>query len=349
MLGGVVQAAEPEIENLKIGGQYHFRLLYSDDGLNDAEPTREASARTLFENAGTKFMFHGNLYDDVYVRMRYNALSSKLDYGYVKYTGLDDVALTFGQTKERLFGWHRRLTSAVSIVVAEFHSLKPFSYPKMVEVQYDGLPGHVLIQVANDYFNCPATGDCISWNQQDADGEKAQDQPAILAEWIGEYGSFQPLAQYASYDQGKSYTYTLGLRYKNDTYDVYGDYVVDNRVYKGATTGQPIEEENILTGWVVQGEMKVGQLTPYVHVSSFDYEQYTAAGGDQPEINSAYGRFDDNAMTVSVGTHFDNWGPGFRPYAALIRVSGDYQDPEDATASKTLAEMQVVGGVTGDF
>jgi hypothetical protein len=324
-------AEEPKLENLKVGGQYHFGL----------------------ENEATKLIVSGYIYDKVYLKIRYSLLNDKLEYGYVEYQPRENFSVALGQNKERIFGWHRRQTSSTSILTANYlsSSMRPFSYPTALQLTYkNNLLGNFLVQIAEDYIKCDEqAGTCSSWNRLDANGEKVQKQPAVLSEWIGKIGPVQPLVQYAAYDKGKSYTMSFGLRYKTDLFDVYADYVTDNRVIKGNNGVQSVEEENILTGYVLVAELKAGSFTPYFHYSMFDYEQYVAAGVSQPEKNSGYGKWDDNGNTIALGTYWDSWSKAFRPYGAVVMESGDFEDPKDISKTKTMSELKVLLGVVGDF
>ncbi|MFW7379760.1 MAG: porin [Oligoflexus sp.] len=343
------QAQDDNVKTFHFGGQYHFNLFYSDDGLNDAEAAgRTASQRFGVNARAAKLVFKSGLAENVDLMVRYSMTSNQLEYAYLDYKVNSALTLTVGRTKERIFGWHRRQTSSLTPVTAAYLSLKPFGYPDGVQATYKLGNHKFLLQVVKDFFDCNGA-QCDSWNELDANGREKQKQPAILSEWIGTFGAIQPLVQYASYDQGKSSTYTAGIRYNTQRFDVYGDYVVDNRVKRGVDAGQTRKEENVMTGYVVHGEWNQGKFTPFFHISSFAYDEFTAPGQTATEVNSAYTQFDDNNMTWGIGSHYNLVNEVFRPYVVLFSKSGDFVDPQDASKSKPMAEMQVVAGVTGNF
>jgi len=343
------KAQDEGIKPFKFGAQYRFNLFYSDDGLNDVETAnRKASPRLGINSDAVKLIFKTGIAENLDASFRFNILANKLEYAYLDYQPLESVIFTVGRGKERIFGWHRRLTGSLTPIVAPYLSERPLSYPDGFQVTYKYKHGQLLVQLVKDFFDCDSSP-CESWNRLDADGKEVQKQAAVISEWIGKYGIFQPLIQFASYDQGKSSTWSVGLRLKSDQFDIHADFVTDNRIKRGFDGTANQEEKNVLRGYALHGEWSIKKFTPYFHLSSFDLDQFEAKGTADIKVNSQYNKFDNNNLTFGIGSHYDLVTEAFRPYFLLASKSGEFVDPKDSLKSKKFTEMQVLVGLTGEF
>lgn len=342
-------AQEESLPTFQFGSELHFNFFYSDDGLNDLDtPERSASKRFGVGTNTAKVLFRSKITDNLNFVMRHNLLNGNLEFAYISHQTTSALNLTVGRTKERIFGWHRRDTGGLTPIVGSFIGLKPFDYPDGLQVTYKKGKNQFLVQIVRDFFDC-SSDPCESWNQRDADGQLVQKQPAILAEWIGSFGSLYPLIQYASYDLGKSSTWSAGLRYLNQRYNIHADYVNDSRLKRAWDGVEASGEKNTLTAYVIHGVVNMGKYSPFFHFSSFDYDQYTAPGTPAIEVNSRYTRFDDNNVTWGIGSHFNKYSDSFRPYVMLVSRSGDFVDAKNPTKSVNLSEMRTILGLTSSF
>lgn len=345
-----VFAAEVKINtDVELGLEYHFQLLHTDDGLKaDGAETKE----TDFHTRAAKLYARGKLTDQISWHVLYQADSAKLERYWLSNKVTDELEVNIGQQKIKTFGWHRRLTSSATSPIRSsmITSINPLTDKLAVDLVYK-MFGTWSLAFVKDYFdpsatcNTSATATCKSWN-----GYEVQKQPAIVAEWIGSFGEWQPLIQYSRYDRNHSSSLSAGVRFKNDLADAYVDYTVDERNDKGlnAVSGKAEDRENKSTGIVVYGEFFTGTYTPYLMYSTVDVDQWAAPGAKEIETN-ADGRTDDNEQIIATGVFYEGFGKHYRPYLGLVSTSGNYVDAKDATKEETRSKLDIQLGLTGKF
>lgn len=334
--------------DVEIGGEYHFNLVHTDDGLKpDGSQTKE----TDFGVKAAKIALRGKLTDQLTWNVLYQTDKAPgLERYWITNKVSDQLDVSIGQQKIRTYGWHRRLSSSINPVRAAYLDYNPLKDVMAVDFAYKMGSHSLALTLAKDYFDTDATclssgAGCSSWN-----GRDVQKQPAVLLEWAGNYGGLQPMLQYAMYDKGKSATGSFGIRYQTDLIESYVDYTLDTRKAKGldATTGLAEEQEKTINGLVVYGEYKAGSVSPFLHFSTLNVDDFTAAGVPEPDTNKD-GELKDNEQTIVLGSYFENWGKLYRPYAALARYSGKYLKDAATNEKEDRSKLDVMLGLNGKF
>ncbi|MDQ3230684.1 MAG: hypothetical protein M3Q07_02605, partial [Pseudobdellovibrionaceae bacterium] len=241
--------AAPEIE---IGAEYQLNVINSDDGLN---PEAKQTKTTSLNLKGAKVIFRGKLSDQISWTVLYKAKESELERFYLTNRVNENLEITIGKQKNKLYGLHRKLTSGVTTpVIAAYLANNPMKDRVALDISYK-LAGTLSLQLIDDYSCAPSNTTCESWNKgkedpivtNSSEKQTVQKQPAAAFEWYGSFGEFSPLVQYAAYDLGKSSSASVGLRYKTETMDSYIDYTMDTRNNKGvdpAGLTKPYKEKN---------------------------------------------------------------------------------------------------------
>lgn len=334
--------------DVEVGGEYHFNLVNTDDGLNpDAAQTKE----TDFGVKAAKIALRGKLTDQITWNVLFQADKSPgLERYWVTNKVTDELDVSIGVQKIRAYGWHRRLTSSLSPVRGAYLEYNPYKDVMAIDFAYKLGSNALALSLAKDYFDtqatCLPTGvGCESWN-----GRDVQKQPAVLLEWAGTYGSIQPLVQYSTYDRAKSSIVSAGVRFKSEVVDAYVDYTLDTRKTKklNAATGQFEGQDKKINGLAVYGEYKAGALSPFIQYTTLNVDDYTTGGAPEPDTNKD-GSLNDNEQTAVIGTYFESWGGLYRPYVALAQFTGKFmKDP--ATAEKEdRSKTDLMAGLTGKF
>lgn len=341
-----VNAAPVKID-VDVGGEYHFAVDNTDDGLN---PDSKQVKETDFITRAAKVALRGKLTEDISWGVLYQLDTSKLERYWLNNKINENFDVSIGQQKIKVYGWHRKLSSsATSPVRGAILNSNPLTDKLSADFIYK-VAGTVSFSLVKDYYDTSATCTtsgvgCSSWN-----GLDVQKQPAFVFEWVGDFSGFQPLVQYASYDRGHSSTASLGLRFKSDVIDTYVDATMDTRNAKGTdpVSGKFEDQDTKYTGIVFYGEYFAGKFTPYWHLSTLDVDQFTLPGVAQPKTN-ADGKLDDNENLLSIGTFYDGYGALYRPYFGVAVTQGKYVDPNDATKKETRTKTDILLGLTGKF
>lgn len=336
--------AETKFDGLTLGAMYHFNIEQADNGLYNPSETKESL------NQGFDFVrliAKGDLSDKTSLFMRYNLSKSSLERFNLTHKLTDKISVLAGLQKARVFGWHRRISSGLLATESRYvsSSFRPFSNTIMLQLEAKYDFGKFTVQVVEDYVEC-SNSPCTSWNQKDENDNVVRTQPGVLAEWIGSFGAFKPLVQYGRYDLGKSYTATVGLRYKKNNLDLHTDYVMDERLKRGSSVAGETETTRKLVGMTVQANYRFGDFTPYAHLSSFEVEDTSGGVVVQKALNTSTssGDLDREGQTLAVGAYYDGLGEYARPYLSFSTKSGDYSVGE---GEKTLTTTSVTAGVVG--
>jgi len=348
---------------VEIGGEYQLNITHSNDGLNDKERKSQYDT-TAFNLRGVKLAFKGKFTENISWFLLYKAKEGELERFFLTHKPSEELTLTLGKQKIKVYGMYRKLSSSVtSPVTAAYLDPNPLKDRTSFEIAYK-LAGTVSLQLVEDYSQCTAVNTCTSYNRGSNTGivtnsketQTTQKQPAVAFEWLGSFGAVTPLIQYAAYDLGKSRTASAGLRFKNDVFDTYVDYTVDTRHAKGPDPedpGRSLNQKSVYRGGVVYAEAKVARYTPFVQGSYFHTKPYEKEGlseKDQSALRSnSQGKLDKNERSVVVGTHYDGWGAFYRPYLAVSYATGLFVDFEDETQQKRLARVDAAFGVIGKF
>lgn len=365
---------------VEVGGEYQINITNSNDGLNDKD--RGSQTKTTSLNLkGAKFILKSKLSDSIDLTLLYKAKEGELERYYVTNKFTKEFELTIGKQKIKTYGLHRKITSGTTTpVVGSYLDQNPLKDKLAIDIGYK-LAGTFSLQIVEDFSSCKdsdsyapdpvtnvvskkTTTSCQSWNTGNSTGivansketQTTQKQPALAFEWLGSFGDFSPLLQVAVYDYGKSNTGSVGIRYKSKTVDAYLDYTADTRNYKGVDPTDPakfIKQKNSISGAAAYVESKVGNYTPFLHLSSLETKPYEKPGSVDKDIitakSNSQGKLDKNEATVALGTHYDGWGGFYRPFIDVTVASGKYVDSKDPTKQKTLSKNDLVVGLIGKF
>jgi hypothetical protein len=365
---------------VEVGGEYQLNITNTNDGLNDKD--RGSQTKTTSLNLkGAKFTLKSKLSDSIDLTVLYKAKEGELERYYVTNKITNNFDLTIGKQKIKTYGLHRKITSGTTTpVLGAYLDQNPLKDKMAIDASYK-LAGTFSLQIVEDYSNCKdsdtyapdpvtsvvskkTTTACQSWNAGNSTGivansketQTKQKQPAVAFEWLGSFGDFSPLLQFAVYDYGKSNTGSVGIRYKSKIVDAYLDYTADTRNDKGIDPNDPAKFtklKNTIGGAAAYVEAKVGNYTPFLHLSSLTTKPYKKPGSTDSEMiaakSNAQGRLDKNEVTAALGTHYDGWGGFYRPFVDITVASGKYVDFKDPTKQKTLSKSDFVVGLIGKF
>lgn len=323
--------------NIKTKFAYNFYLNHHDDGLNDKK-----DAYSQFDYKNMRIGFSGNVSKDLMFEVELNTPGDvSTDHIELTYTKFDFMKVVFGNPKAMIYGWRQKLDGPMDYLASASASLSPIGREKAVKVVVHNAIGDFSVMSMNDAKpRCSTEGSCQSWS-------KEENSYATSAEWIGSFGSFQPLLQYGLYDLGHSSTMTLGVRFSESYVDAQIDYIADKRSNKGAdVNGQPEDQFDNLTGVNVTAELKFGALSPYVHYSTYQKKDYTPEGSVEKKFNSGKS-FDDNKTAIALGLSANILTDHMSPYIVYIDESGDFGSDNSNVKSLSLKTLKV--GLKGSW
>lgn len=334
--------------------QYRFGLNYNDDGLKKDAKTDEPYTSMGLD--AFRILMDGKIGSDLSYSLRLKLEGSdpkNLDYGYIKWNMSESHSLSMGKIKVRDYGWeHRSYSAPFSLAQSRGLELRPYKYEDLVALEGKHGWGTVTLQIAKDTVQTCATtvpATCQSWNRVNAKGEAIQDQPALFFEYVGDFGGFKPLLQYGSYDQNHSNVATVGVKYEANDLNVELDYTNHNIGVKGMKAGST-KFENLVsteTNIALNAAYKINGWKPFLHYSIYDMDQYRDTGVAETKVNSAIGKFDDNATNIGLGTEYFMREDSFRPFFAWVQRSGKFNDKNGKEAM--MAENEIKLGVKGEF
>lgn len=373
-------AAFAEGVPVDIGAEYQVNATYSNDGLNDKDRGSQTKT-TSFNLKGAKLTFKGKLTDTIGLTVLYKVKENELERFFLTHKVRESFDLTIGKQKIKTYGLHRKITSGTTTpVLGAYLDQNPLKDKLAIDASYK-LAGTLSLQLVEDYSSCKdsdsyttdpttnaiakkTTTSCQSWNRGTSSGivnnsketQTTQKQPAVALEWLGGFGDFSPLLQYSVYDNGKSNTGSVGIRFKNKVIDSYLDYTVDTRNLKGTDPTDPtrsVKQKTTFNGMVAYVESKIGDFTPFFHASSLETKPYQKPGAADKDIvageSNAQGKLDKNETTVALGTHYEGWGALYRPFVDVTLASGKYVDSFDSAKQKSLSKTDLVAGIIGKF
>ena len=341
-------AAHAAVET-EFGAEYQFKLLNTDDGLQD---DNKDVKETDYEMVAAKLALRGKLSDTISFNALYNLGKSDLERFWLTNKVNDNLEVAIGKQKIKTYGWHAKLSSSSTYVTRSFmvRSVNPFKDALAVDLSYKVAGQALSLSFIKDFYDTAATcakdgTGCTSWN-----GSDVQKQPAIAFEWVGDFGAIQPIVNFASYDRAHSYNGAVGLRFKNEVIDTYVDYTLDVRNAKGQNAaGTKFEDhESKHSGIDLYGEVFTGDFTPYYLLSTYDNDEYVASGASKVEVNKA-GTITDNEQLISVGTFYEGWGKFYRPYVGVAVTAGKYAKVSAPTEKETRTKTDIQLGLTGKF
>jgi len=333
---------------IEVGGEYHFQLFNSDDGLRtEAKQVKE----TDFATKAAKLSIRGKLTDQISWNVLYQMDTNTLERWWLTNKVSDTLEVNIGKQKIKTYGWNRKLLSGWNAMVRpSLQSFNPLKDQLALEATYK-MAGTWSLALVKDYYDTssactsatPTT--CKSWNAYEV-----QKQPALVLEWAGAFGDIQPLLQYARYDRNHSQTYSAGVRLKNDTLDAFVDYVVDERNDKvsNPVLGKDEDHKNKISGIVVYGEFFTGDWTPYVLASTTDFDGNETAAGVEIKTNND-GAVNDNERLLAAGVYYEGFTKVYRPYVGVASTMGKYVDPANAAAEEDRSKFDILVGLTGKF
>ncbi len=333
---------------IEVGAEYHFQLSNTDDGLRtDATQVKE----TDFSTRAAKLSIRGKLTDQISWNLLYQLDNNLLERFWLTNKVSDSFEINIGKQKIKTYGWNRKLLNAWNAPVRpSLQGMNPLKDAIAVEATYKWM-GSWSLGLVKDYYdtsatcNATATATCKSWNAYEV-----QKQPALVLEWTGSFGEIQPMIQYARYDRNHSQTYSAGLRMKNDMFDAFADFVVDERNDRAvnAVTGEADDHKNKIQGVVLYGEIFTGEWTPYLLGATTNVDEYTAPGGTEVKTNNN-GAVNDNERVLAAGVYYEGFTKVYRPYVGVASTNGKYVDPKATTEEESRSKFDIMVGLTGKF
>lgn len=355
--------------DMDIGSEYQLGISFSrEDALSASGIHTQGSSSLQLRSA--KLITRALLSDGLVWLAAYRLKEGELERFYVTQTVNTDLDITVGRQKIKLYGMHRKLNNGTSPLPAAYLALNPLKEKLAIDLSYK-IAGMMSLQIVEDYSKCseqsiltnnPATQEvktskqtqCSSWNSSGGSSPSAgtPKQPAVTWEWAGSFGAFTPMLQYARYDLAKSGSSSLSLRFKQDGWDVYSDWTLDQRSERSLDpllTDGSLDRSfvNLLT----YAEYKVDRFTPFLQFAQLETKMLNQHDLG-PEKRLAYtlntpGRLDTNERTLALGNYFENWGAIYRPYLLISGTSSKVQNPNQKTESLTLQKTDVTAGISG--
>jgi len=365
--------------DVTMSGGFRTEWAHTTNGLGKVDTGGKDSKSSAFGVEYMKVKFGGKLNSDVDFKFQLNLLNSKWSYG--NPADLVDAAegtwwaskmfgFTMGKSRVNQDGWNGKDGGGVANIWGKSPYVTPFkTYSHGLSVHMNpGDAGKVTLQLMNDITtksgpvlqtsidgksgtntsNRPGT-----WNQ-------TSKQPAAIIEYTGEFGPISPILQVGQYDMNHSRFVDVGARFAMSDLSVTFDYLMDNYSQKVAkASGDGFESKNLtFTDISLRTEYTMkGLAKPFLWVNSYtrSNEKDSVAADDVKANTNPTGNvacsavkacFDDNAMSLSVGSYILAMGDGWSPYVVYRSVSGKFfkaASADTATGSNNTIAIGAIG------
>jgi len=375
-------------KSLKVGkadvtmsGAFRTEWGHTTNGLGKVDEGGKDSKSSAFGVEYLKVKFGGKLNSDVDFKFQLNLLSGK--WGYGNPADLVDTAqgtwwaskmfgFTMGKTRTLQGGWSNIDGGSELNIWGKGAYVPPFkTYSEGFAVHLNpGDAGKITLQLLNDLTTKSGpdaqaaldgksgrntTNRPASWNQ-------TSKQPAAILQYTGEFGPISPILQVGQYDMNHSRFFDVGARFAMADLNVTFDYMVDNYSQKIAkASGDGFEGKNLTyTDMSLRADYTMkGLAKPFVWVNTYNRsnEKDSVAADDvtgnaNPSTSVACAAFkscfDDNAMSLSVGSYILAMGDGWSPYVVYRSMSGKFYEAASAdTATGSISTIAI--GAIGSF
>jgi len=337
----------------KMGFEYRAGLNYNNNGLTKREGYTPKATSELSLDAAN-FYSQGMAAKDVDYRFRVNLLGvnergemSLVEYGYVNLK-MGMLSVLVGRNKTHQGGFEVRDFGYDTLHASDYLGVLPFRlYEDMAQVSME-VAGTLSLQLVNDVqAKTTAAGGS---GYQTVYHNTAARQPAMIVEWIGNFGGFSPLVQIGSFDLNHDKFFSLGLQGAVAIAKFGLDYTMDNRQYDVGDK----KLTDTLTNVNLDVAIAAGIVDPFLKISMYNNKQAadSSLGKEDAKANTfsaTGGDFDDNGTRMTVGVVCNAISAGYRPYFSLSNHSGTFAKAATGTEKESRADMEIAVGVHGKF
>lgn len=361
------------------GGQFRTEWSHTTNGLGKVDEGGKDKKTAGFGVDYAKLKLTGKLNSDTEFAFQMNLLSHKWNYGnpadmIERANGTWWMSKMFGFTmgKERVNqdGWDGKDSGNFDAAWGKSVWTTPFkTYANMFAIHLNpGDMGKITLQLVDDLttvsgpdFAGAADGKTgRNTTNRPATWNETNKQPAPVLQYTGEFGPVKPLLQIGQYDMNHSRFIDVGAKFSMADLGVTFDYLMDNYSQKVAKSSGDGYEDKMLTytNIALRADYTMkGLAKPFVWVSSFNRsgEKEAIAADDvkanqNPSTNTKCAAFkacfDDNAMSLSVGSYILAMGDGWSPYVVYRSVSGKFYkagSTDEATGSTSTIAIGAAG------
>ncbi|MEZ4742030.1 MAG: porin [Bdellovibrionota bacterium] len=286
-LGLLTQSALAEV---KVSGEIRGAMVNTDMGDDAAEGSKPINFMTEWAKLG----FKGSAYDNVdyWVRFdlaKFNAANvTPVEFMYMTWWMTKEMGLMFGQTKIAQGGWERQF-----FLLEETY--KNASYDAPMKSAYKPMAAFIYKFMGTVEFQLFDDNDASNtWTK------KENTHPTFAFQWKGNMmnGGLMPLVQFTSWDNSKSSSFALGMRYvMNEIYATAG-LVMDTVGAKGMDdSGDAESHETKHMGYHIEGRYNASGFEPFIYFAGGSTEDY----GDTDDKEAAGTPFDASGTTMALG------------------------------------------------
>lgn len=350
-------------ESMTIGGEFRSELIYDDHGLEKAEGVSSKPTSNLQVSAA-KVKFKGNLSHDTEYAFRFNVLNTDskgqlLEYGYLRHWLGKSVGITFGKVKVMQGGFDNVDDNY------RFHIRPAYRSDLVFPSRYEPVVGlHIL-----------AAGELSAYVINDVNSEtnpnrwNERKNQTLIVGYRGRFGPIEPLLNYGSYDNNKSFWIDAGMKTNMAGLTASFDYWSDKEILKGRNVSDNSAVDLVQTSSNVAFNLKyeISNLgIPWVHLSKYDKNQAdtgansillefdsktngtTSVASRNRNYNSAPDNLDDNALMGGVGVDVSAFGKSWTPYVAILGTQAKFENNSQKSV-ETRRSVQIKVGVLGEI
>ena len=175
----------------------------------------------------------------------------------------------------------------------------------------------------------------------------------LAASWNGNFSGFEPIVQFAMYDEQKSQIFGLGLKTELMGLSFRADFQQDKKKYKyGEDNKEDTATTTVYSAFVSYSMLDI--LIPYLRYQNISKDKENGVKNDK---NTVWGGTSDtgsvmspmnNGQVLTLG--FDmKYNEKFVPYFSANMHSGKFTKASDANASEDLSNWVFRLGFTGMF
>lgn len=330
-------------KSMHLGLEYRGGIVYDDNGLDKQEGV-DASSETLVTLNVARLRLKGSLTDSAEYSIRYDLLTSKVQYAKVTWWPTEMIGMTVGRDKTKQNGWEAYNSVYATLVGSHYSALTPFiGFADTISL-HAKVAGMVTLQLLDDQVTDDTTRPAGEFN-------KSKRQPAFILEWLGDMGGIKPLVQIGSYDLNHSMYFTLSGAMAMGGMDTSLTLVQDMRRSQDATDPKK-ELTDTYTSVVAEGSYVVGNYRPFGKVTYMDVKQDTNAKGNSVGVNSQGDptmAFDDNGMIVNLGVFGPEQAKIVRPYIAMAYEAGTFYKLTAADKTEAKSKTSLYFGLAGEL
>ena len=366
--------------DVMMSGSFRTEWSHTTNGLGKVNEGGKDKKSAVFGVEHAKLGIGGKLNSDVDFKLQLNLLSSKWALGnsadfveaaYGVWAPSKMFGVTMGKARVNQDGYNGKDSGEYGSAWGKSSYTGPFkTYAPMLAIHLNpGDMGKISLQLTNDVttgsgpdYALAAEGKAQSpatTTNRPGKWNGSNKQPAAILQYTGEFGPMTPMVQIGQYDLNHSRFINVGTKFAVADLGVTFDYLLDNESQKVAKTAGGFEGKNLTrTNIALRTEYTMkGIAKPFLWVNSFNRsgEKENIAldevkGNDNPSTSVMCGGFkqcfDDNALSISVGSQILAMGDGWSPYVVYRATSGKFSKltgTETATGSTSTIAIGAGG------